>query len=269
MSKTLGDDAFLTAYETLCWADEAIKELSKESARYLNQARSSIHRDADSVDELHKLTLPSHIPAVIRRKLMEALGLIKNSFDQSVVAAIRAVRGDAATKGTVYFPWADSPTDLDHRLGAAKRSGRTVSNCPKIPPDLWPVLRSFEPYRTGNSYPGGNDLVREMAHIANRKHTVRLLLLPSVAGGVINVNRMTLSGPGFFGNFSWDPVKNELIFGRLPRDSECDYNAHIALHIAFDEPGFLLQKPIIYSLHMFAAKAKEVADTLSLESTRY
>lgn len=267
MSKT-SVDTFLTPYETLGWADEAVKELKSSAERYLSKAEVIVQSDADSMQKVHKLVLPSHIPRDIARKLMEALGHIKNSFDQSVIAAICTICGDAAARKTIYFPWSCSQADLDQRLRAKRRVGiGAPSEFPKIPPDLWPIFRSFEPYPTGDSYTGGDDLVREMARIANRKHSVRISLVAVVAGAAVRFDYRG-SGHASFGNFSWDPVKNEVIFARTAIDAEYNYNGHVALDVAFDEPGFLLNKPLVASLCRFAAKAKHVADTLSMECER-
>lgn len=261
MSGTSGVDEFLTPYETICWADETILELNRLIERYLAQARHCVDVDHDSTENVHKIVLGGPIPNSIRRKLMEALAHIRNSFDQSTFAAVTAVLG-SSPKGSIYFPWADSRCDLDYRLGAKSRKS---PKHPKIPPSLWPVLRSFEPYPTGNDYAGGNDLVRQMAKIANRKHTVALRLVASTSGHRFRINYTGSAGAAKIGYSSWDPVDNQLIFSRLPMDADYDYHGQIALKIAFDEPGFLLQKPVVDSLCIFSAKAKTVADTLQRE----
>jgi hypothetical protein len=251
---------FLTSLETLSWAKEAVEEFNSECRDFFHNdpARRIIEFDEKTGENVHKINPTRRLPSSVARKATEAISHTKNAFDQALYAACIVVGGPP--KGSIYFPWSESPIDLEHRLRGKKTSP------PKIPVELWPIIRYFEPYPTGQAHTGGDDLVRELAKVANRKHTVRLTFTLHVVGfEYTNINAFAARGPLSILNPTWDPVNNEIVLVRASTETEIDYNCKIAIQITFNEPGLLAQKSVVDSLSNFLAKAQTVADRLQRE----
>jgi hypothetical protein len=252
----------------LAWASEAIDELKAGCNEFLQQKNFREVRDFDSEagENVLKIVLVSKLPKSIPRKATEALSNLRHSFDQALFAACCAI--GKRPKDSIYFPWSETPTDLEYRLGAKAKPSKVPKS--KIPPELWPVLRAFEPYGRSDTHTGGDDVIRALAQIANRKHTVSLNFSGSVAGG---------SYPSFKGDvpagktFSlkaphWDTVKNEIEIARFPEELKTDYNYRLALYVAFDEAVPLRGLPLVESLTAFAAKAQSIVDGLEGEAAK-
>lgn len=255
--------------EVIGWAEEGVDELDAACRAFF---REDVFRKVTEFDEgtnqnIVKLKIIKSIPTNIARLTTEALNNLRHSFDQSVYAACRML--GKPTSKHLYFVWAESPADLDGGLG--KPISRT-NKTPQIPPELWPKLRTFEPYPRGRTYPGGNDLIRGLAKIANRKHTVRLDFAPDPT----SVNYPSVTGawkvePGQTFRFpkpAWDAVKNEMILAVVPAGLKIHNDAIVAFNVAFDEAKPLKGYPIVPALREFLAKAKAVCEGLEREATR-
>ena len=166
----------------------------------------------------------------------------------------------------MYYPWANTPMDLEHRLGATSKGGKPGRKG-KIPPELWPVLRSLEPYGRGDGYSGGDDLVRELAKAGNRKHTIRLAFSVQVTGTHIDeITNRSGGSISFFVFPQWNPVKNELVVAEVSPELTVDYRYELTNpHIAIDEAPPLKGIPVIEALRHFLANAQTVLERLELE----
>jgi hypothetical protein len=136
----------------------------------------------------------------------------------------------------------------------------------KIPPELWPVLRRLEPYGRSDGDAKGDDRIRELAQIANRKHTVKLTCGVNVRG--VEYKNLELQAAG--GSFSlptptWDAVKNEVVIARFTPDVEVRYNYAVNGYVALDEAGPLKGVDVVAALKLFSAKARAVLDSLEQE----
>lgn len=257
---------FDSAIEVLDWAGEAIQELKVIHDAFFNSGnfRELREFDADASQNILKVKLVSKLPSSIPRKATEALLHIKHSFDRSLYAACLAI--GKLPKGNLYFPWAESPDDLEYRLGAKAKAGKV----PKliIPKELWDVLRGFEPYGRSDAYTGGNNLIRELAKIANRKHTLRLNFSAEVGGIEYPAFSGPMTGPATFEMCKphWDTVKNEVIIAKFPSSLQTDYKYALHLGIAFNEAPPLKGKNLIAALNDFLTKAQTVLERLSRET---
>jgi hypothetical protein len=254
----------------LRWADEAIEELDASCGAFFNKDNFGEVREFDAKTNLItlKIVLTGAIPSAVRRKIAEALNSIRHSFDQSLFAACWAITG-SKPKQSIYFPWATDPIDLQKRLDPSTRikPGKTAKS-PSIPPDLWPILSSFEPYGRGNSYPGGDDTIRTLAQISSeRKHTIRLSCGVNVDG--FQPGSYSSKGRGSLSIFAprWDPVKNEIKISEFSPNVQTDYKYQLYGYIALDEPA-MKGANVIEALGVFKAKAQSVLEGLEGEVRR-
>jgi hypothetical protein len=202
-----------------------------------------------------RVYLANPLPDGLERKLTEIVNNARHSFDQSLFAACAAI-GKPVNDG--HFPWAINPTDLDKWKLVGKHPSK-----PKIPPELWDVLRSHEPYYGGDNYTGGNNIIRELAALANSKHTIGIvagMALPRMT--VRDLNLRTAPGFQFLGG-PWDSVKNEGIIWRDPTgQAEISANYQITFHVRFDVPPPLGAVDASAAARDFLDKAQRVLKDL-------
>ncbi len=98
------------------------------------------------------------------------------------------------------------PTNLEQNLLKYKTDTR-----------LWDTFKSHEPYKRGDSYSGGDNIIRSLAAMANDKHTVGLFVRPDVQRigfpriEINDIQTMSMSNP------RWDDTKAEMELGRVDK----------------------------------------------------
>ncbi len=242
---------FQPSHESASWADDAAKEFHAAAATFFQNDATCIVTEVelDSGDNVQKVRLKSPLPKSLRRKATESLTAAKHAFDQATFAA-RNLCGPAHGK-SVYFPWAQNPTDLRRAL-----ENRGIDE------RLWSVFEAHAPYKASDAHPAGNDVVRELATLANRKHTLGLAVaahivsvgFPSVKTGA--VKRLTIPMP------VWDSVKNEAELIRWNGDATVYGNYNFTFQILLQDPGLTQPVNAADALAAFATKAKAVAQDL-------
>lgn len=256
------------------WANEAIDEGAAAFAAFAEdkEAFKFIKEfDKDLGEYAFKLVQRKPPPDIIARRWTEAINNLRHSFDQAVFSACKAISWPISAGN---YPWAENPDpDLVRRLEGGKKG-------PSIPRELWDCIKRQEPYPRGDTYSGGDDLVREMSKIANAKHTIGLIvsavaqkviigrqgdwLVHAREGGLALHVGGRRHAPG-----SWNSVKQELIIWSAPHPEsyiDADYNAEI--HIVLNRAGLLERTAAVVALKHFAAKAQSVVDSFEQEVAR-
>lgn len=241
---------FAPAKESVDWADEAIEEFHLAAGKFFNPDAAIVitEFDPDSGENVQKVRLKSPLPKTLRRKATEALVTLRHSFDQATFAA-RNLTGRRSNTG-VNYPWSSGPTDTERLLEARGIDKR-----------LWDVFVSHEPYPRTDTHPGGDDLIRTLATIANKKHTVGLTIGAQPEGW---------GGGGFRGQSihslkimnRWDPVKNELEFLRWIGDVQFDGDQTVYFQVLFKDSRLPDRVAVRPALETFSAKAKAVIESL-------
>lgn len=103
---------FEPARKSLAWAKEAASELKIAADTYFKGDIDELVTEIDNVtgEYVQRLRLKERLPPLLTRQSNEALSNARNAFDQATFAARNIVAGPNAK--SVYFPWAQSPTDL-------------------------------------------------------------------------------------------------------------------------------------------------------------
>lgn len=193
-----------------------------------NNFSTVVEREGEGGYFVRKIVVAKRVPDIIEERITDAINNTKNSFDQSLFAACDAI-GKPRKNG--HYPWVDGEGFLQGKL----RGGKAAKEA--IPSELWDVLRKQEPYPR-DDFQRGDSLVRQMAKLANNKHTI---------GTTIGCNVATFKlgpiSPGAgYNDFSvlwpqWDPVKNEIVLARwrgaTPSFSD---EATFTFHVTFDLP---------------------------------
>lgn len=233
---------FRPAEETIGWAKEEIADFTARVSAYFANRHSTMIRehDAKTGGDWFILRFAERIDLnVFKKPTVQALLHIRHSFDQATNIAGSYISGKRFKKN---FPWADRPRDLeDHRLT-------------EFPQQLWGPIKSQEPYPRGDSYPGGNNLVRALACLANNKHSVGFVIdaLGGMAADALviepGVKRVAIMAP------NWNPVKQEIRLclvagGRI----ELKGDAHFGLSICLEVPKLPNPPEIGFALREFLA----------------
>lgn len=244
-------EEFAPAEESISWAESATSELDVLIRAFFkgDVAEIVVEFDPDTGENVQKLKFKAKIPKDFRRKATEAINNARHSFDQSIFAA-RNVLGQRAAK-SVYYPWAQNPTDLDGLLKARA-----------IDPRLWDTIRAHEPYPTSDTYPGGDDLIRMLATIANNKHTVGLSVngliaetkFPSIVGGF--VESLSVLSP------RWDARKREAELVRWKGNVQIDGEYQFAFVICLEDTPLSKPVDVMLALRSFTQRAKTVCETI-------
>ncbi|MEZ0171224.1 hypothetical protein [Microvirga sp. TS319] len=253
----VGLEAFQRPETTINWAKEAIDEVCAGAVEYFSSGSFQLvdETEADGV-HVHKLVQVRPLPEVIPQRATEALNNIGNAFDQTLFAACAAIGRPGQE---AHYPWADNPgKDLKRRL-----EGNNPEQ-PTIPPEFWDIIQAHEPYPRGEDYPGGDDLIRDLAKIANRKHAMGVLVqckpasisFPGVRGSP-GIEWVSIGG-------DWDPLKNELVLARY-KGTHVKFGDRyeFVFGLSFDVPPPAGNVNVPDALGMFLAKAQSVLDSFN------
>jgi len=193
-----------SARDLIRWAREDAEEFETGVQAYITANPYTPFREDDPETGHVFLKIEiTPVPDQLQKLACHALWDLKHALDHATYAAILAVTGE---RRDVHFLWATHPTDLDRRLTHISK------NYPngKYPGVLHNLFRRFEPYPTGNGYPGGDDALIALNKMANTsKHAVSLNPVPRFflenftgSGGVVCVFQDR-----------WDSLKNQLTIG--------------------------------------------------------
>lgn len=246
-------DVFDAAQESIDWVNEAIGEFKTAAEEFFHDRKNArfVHEhDPSTRKHIIKFKVFKPLPSSLRRKVTEALVTARHSFDQSIYAAISFFGPDESK--LVYFPWAQNPTDL-----------RQLLNMRGIPQDLWPTLEELAPYGQRDAYPGGNNLIRTLATIANDKHTVGLIVqgeCSSLSPGSLCATACTelrILPP------QWDAINDEIVLATVVADHfEVGDDAHVTLHVLLSNAKLSGPVEVVFALKEFTTFAQKVLDDL-------
>lgn len=247
---------FQAADRLIKWAFEGLHEAHAAFFKFMKTKplASAVEYDAETGEQVLYYRQIADFPSDIMKHLTSTLNHARHSFDQSIFAACAEI-GNPIKDG--HYPWATSPSDLEGKL-------KRLSKDRFIDERLWDEIRRHEPYFTGEGYPGGNDLIREISILANSKHTTGF----DVAGRVNSVSH-SISYIEAGGELTpmapvWDFEKKQIELVRSKGDVSYDYPT-MTFCISFAYAGRLRGIDAINALHSFVTKAQSVNEGLKAE----
>jgi len=245
--------AFAPARDSVSWAKDAVTELKEASEGFFQDDVGGIvtQIDGDTGENVQKLILNKRLPKRMARKATEALNNAKNAFDQATFAA-RNLTGKRSKK-SIYYPWSQTPIDLERLL--QKR---------QIDQRLWDTFRSHQPYPRVDEHIGGDDVIRALATLANKKHTIGLGVnghiamtrFPSVTA--VSVQSLKILTP------RWDPEKNEAELIRWIGDVNLEGNYEFRFEVVLQDATFSHPMNAIANISAFTQKAEVVTESLQV-----
>jgi hypothetical protein len=210
-------------------AKQHIRDLDSRINKFFKKQphKGVVERDANGLNELHKVRLTKPIPSQFADRTAETVEALRSALDQTGYAV--AVLAGATEPKSAYFPIAEKATDLENVI-----KGR----CKDLPPDIVALFRSFNPHK------GGNDAIWAL----NRACTVakhRTLIRVGMS-----VLKITTKGTSFIEGGSlpmpkWDSEKNEVIFGIVGPGGQFQYDLEFTFFVAFGEIEIIEGNPVV------------------------
>jgi hypothetical protein len=243
---------FISSQKRLTRAKEHILHLEKRINKFFKKQPYTrlTERDAEGINDLHKVKLIKPIPDSFTGLAVEAIEGLRASLDHA--AFTTAFLSGKQNSKSAYFPIAKDVTELDNVI-----KGR----CKDIPQEIITLFRSFNPYKSGN------DLIWALNSICNsNKH--RMIVPIGIVSPGMHIQHMTFSGPGAIPAPKWDSEKDEIIFAVTSPGTRLQYNLNISFFIAFGEVEAVAGKPMIPLLNAIASEVQRIILAIESEATR-
>jgi hypothetical protein len=185
---------------------------------------------------------------------VEAIEALRSALDQCGYAV--AVRAGVAAPKNAYFPFADTPAELD-----ANVKGR----CKDLPPEISSLFRSFDSQERGN-YP-----LWALNKLCNaNKH--RLLMPVGISSGNAGVNRMKMAGSSSGGvrvfTPTFDREKKQIVLAKIDAGSHFEYDVNLSFFVAFDDFNGVKGGPAFGILDAIAGEVDRVLRATEAECRR-
>lgn len=242
---------FETAAKSINFARICIEMARIEAQAYLrNHAFAHvIEKDSETGELVAKIKLISPPPDELEGHFRTAILETKHSFDMILNAAARAFRYYQFKRN---FPWADTRTGVEEIL--KRRQDKDDGRLPKALIDE--ILR-HEPFATGKIPTEGNVLIRDIAKMANNKHSVGITAKAAITSFGLNIDHLIPNNGAVTFFSGWNPKKKELEFIRLSGDAYGSFDKpKIAGDIFFDRAGPIGEIPAHIVATMFLEKAE-------------
>jgi hypothetical protein len=247
-------DPFDSAKFKLAWGRKRIGELEWAIAQLLEVCPCETFSEPDpNTPEytVQKIRLVRPLPVEIPMIAGDAVDNLRAALDHAVYAV--AVASGRTNIENALFPFSGTPARLENQL-----KGR----CADVPVEVWPCLRSFQPYK------GGNDKLVALNDACNRnKHA----LIVSSAFVATDVYAKMHGTAGFISVPTvhiWDRTKNEMtLFTEGPgaqRNAQFDFRFLVVLS---ELPGYDGEQAFRV-LDAFADEVERVIAALESEARR-
>ena len=209
------------------FAKADMEELASKWRAFRQDGLYNTVADFDPKTEVttHKLVLRRPLPADLERHATSALSNLKNAFDMMVFATCAAINRPIKK---FNYPWADTVVGF-----TAIRNSKTGA---VIPQEIWEELGRQAPYKRGDHDSFKHDLARDMATLANTKHTVGLTVDCTISTSSSSISIKKMVGPASFENRHpiWDSVNQEAILQETSGAVDATAQYTVEAHVAFD-----------------------------------
>lgn len=232
-------------------AKDKIRRLEKRIAAFFKKKPGSLVTETNAegvTTHAHRFT--HQIPDSWSDAAVEAIEALRSALDQCGYAV--AVRGGAVEPKNAYFPFGDTPAELD-----ANAKGR----CKDLPLEIQTLFRSFD------SHEGGNYALWALNKLCNaNKH--RLLMPVGMASGGNIANRMVLGGGVRVMAPIFDREKNQIVVAETDPGAHFEYDMMLSFIVAFDEFNGVKGGPAVGILRAIASEVDRVLSETEMECRR-
>lgn len=239
---------FAEVREQIQWAETRIELARSEITPYVQDHAFAFSEevDAETGEHVRKVRLAKSVPVSIKGYLRNAIVDLKHSFDMSLQAAARTLGQNTFDRN---FPWADSPSGVQGIIRAWQKNAKS-----RLPDLLIQEIWRQEPHRTGEGFSGGDDLIREIAKMANNKHSIGIIASAQI-DSVSYANLRLDGGAKLLLGEGWDPEKKEMVLSRHIGPVSYE-NRAVTGNVFFESVGKLGPLPAIEASEAFCNRAK-------------
>lgn len=219
-------EGFESAQFLVAWANTQFQELDVLLKSFGDSSPGTVLKEFNPKNGMTVKVRFSPIPHRIRGLANNIVKDLRDALDQATFAATLHITG-SGRKRNAHFPFGSSPADFDRAI--------SLNQCRDIPPELYPVLKSFEPYPTGDDYAGGNNYLRLLGQISG-PHKHRFTLAPAVDVATTQISNFYFSaGDDGMELMPGDGVtkNNEYVLIRGGRGSEGKFDLSLSAYVAF------------------------------------
>jgi hypothetical protein len=238
-------DPFESSRRKLAWAKKNLAKLNRRIDKFLRQ--KDLHTVFTEPDPhnpqhtIHKMRLVKQIPDGLSELTGNIVDDLRSALDHALFGIARIGKPTSGPLNA-YFPFAGDIAHFENNL-----RGR----CKDVPVELWPILRSYEPYK------GGNELLWALNEVCGaNKHG---LLLPIGTASV--TARTVIEGTGFWSMPAapvWDWTKQEMELFTAGPQPKLHANIRVGFYIAFGEIDSVAGKPAIPVLDDFVRMVETI-----------
>lgn len=256
------DGLFESPFFLIAWAKEQLDELDALADIFFNADNHTIVNEFNRKTGQNEVKVKiAPVPMKFRGKTTAIITDLRSTLDQAVASASTYITGQVSPKR--HFPFGQSPSDLENSL-SLKKNGATKG----IPVELYPLLRRFEPYPTGDGYAGGDNILKALSRISGpNKHqvTIRTAFAPQSTGiGNFNI-QFTDGGGAIFPWLSQSGRNDELVILSFSPGSYAQMEIDVSAYIAFDDPK-MRRVPVIAFLRECHDRVTKVVEDLKAEA---
>jgi hypothetical protein len=196
-----------------------------------------------------KLRLIAQLPATLSEMAGDIVDNLRASLDHAMYGV--AVASGCKKPLNAYFPFSRTAANFEANL-----KGR----CADVPQQIYPLLRSYQPYKGGSKPLWA---LNEVC-VAN-KHK---LLIP--IGAAAFSAGMNVHGTRFTIPYTpvWDRGKNEMILATLGPGAEFKGHVDTGVYVAFGEIDSLDGRPAIEALDFFVRMVETILREIEAETRR-
>jgi hypothetical protein len=249
-------EPFASAHRKLSRAKKHLAKLKRRTEITIKQQGyeffSEPHPDKPELVK-YKIRFIKPLPDSISEMTGDVIDNLRAVLDHAMYGV--AVASGCSKPRSAYFPFAGDSSKIEDTL-----KGR----CKDIPRELWPLLRSYQPYK------GGSDRLFALNEVCNTdKHAITIPI-----GSVNFAAGVSVEGTGYWSmpypRPVWDGDKNEMELFTLHRGATAKFkgNFDFTIHIVFGKVGMLSGKPAIRNLDAFVDMVEIILREIEAECRR-
>ncbi len=249
------DSAFSSSRRKVDWAKHHLANLKREFGAFVKTNKCEMFTEPHPSKPQHvicKMRLTQQVtPDGFAEMIGDVVDNLRSALDHAIYGV--CVAAGRSEIDNAYFPFSRNATKFESNM-----KGR----CADVPQEVYPLLRSFEPYK------GGSDALFALNVVCvSNKH--RLIIPCASASFSAGVNAR---GTGYMEmpyTPTWDSAKNEMVLCTLgPHTTEFNGEFHFAVFVAFGEIEIIGGEPVIPVLDQFVNMVKTIVGEIETETRR-
>lgn len=253
-------EGFESAQFLVAWAKSQFDELETLINTFVNSNPATVVKEFNSKRGLYEAKVRFEpLPPRIRGLANNIIKDLRDALDQATHAASFLITGKPGRQ--THFPFGNSPDDFDTAI--------TKNLCKGIPVELYPILRGFQPYPTGDAWNGGDNFLRLLGRVSG-PHKHRITVAQTINRQGFGLGNIDLRfGPGAFslGPEGKAAKNNELVFMAFGENSHFKFDLHMTFYVGFSGPKMEGISVLDFLLACITSVGK-IVQNLEAESSR-